>query len=35
MIEDRAQTFLDSLDLFFNPEGAEHPVMEGALARGS
>lgn len=32
MIEDRAQTFLDSLDLFFNPEGAEHPVMEGARA---
>jgi non-heme chloroperoxidase len=30
MIEDRAQTFLDNLDLFFNPAGAEHPVTEGA-----
>jgi non-heme chloroperoxidase len=30
MIEDRAQTFLDSLDLFFNPEGTENPVTEGA-----
>jgi non-heme chloroperoxidase len=30
MIEDRAQTFLDSLDLLFNPGGAENPVTEGA-----
>jgi len=30
MIEDRAQIFLDSLDLFFNPAGADHPVTEGA-----
>jgi pimeloyl-ACP methyl ester carboxylesterase len=29
MVENRAQTFLDSLDLFFNPAAAEHPVTQG------
>ena len=29
MIRDRPQLFRDSLDSFFNPAGAEHPVSEG------
>lgn len=32
MIDDRAQVFMDNLDLFFNPAGADHEVTEGTRA---